>query len=547
MKDPRFPELNNRQIQILKSYGEIETFSERKIVFKRGETFYDFFVILEGELSIEDHSHQEIKIITIHKKNEFSGDSGMISNRGAQFDAYTKAGTKLLRIKPAKLKEVIGQHGDIGDKLLNAFLLRQQTILADHAGGIEVLGSGNSGQTYAIRDFLEKNHIWYNFVDIDQQKDAKEMLEHFEISHDELPILINGDAKVCKNPSIEQLARYTGVLTDFADKIFDVLVIGAGPAGLAASVYAGSEGLSVVTIDSNAPGGQAGKSSKIENYLGFPTGISGSDLANRALIQAQKFGCSISIPHIAKKVEKKENYFKLYATNGKEIRAKTIIAATGADYRKLPLSEIEKYEGSGVYYSATRMHSNICKGGQVGIVGGGNSAGQAALFLSEFAKEVHIMIRGEDLGAKMSLYLIQRIVAAENIHLHTKTEVSKLHGEYHLEGIEITNSAGAIEPKSITNLFTFIGAKPRTEWLTDFVQLDKPGFIFTGTELTEESRSEGHPYTSRSPFNLETSVPGVFAVGDVRHGSVKRVASAVGEGAMVVSQIHQYLSTLQKA
>ncbi len=543
MKDPRFPELTSRQIQILKSYGSVEEFSERTTVFHRGETFYDFFVILNGELSIEDHSNQETDIITVHKKNEFSGDSGMISNRGAQFDACTKPGTKLLRIKPAKLKEVIGKHSDIGDKLLNAFLLRQQTILTDYAGGIEVLGSANSNRTYAIRDFLEKNHIWHNFIDIDQQNDAKEMLNHFEISHEELPILINGDANVCKNPSIEELARYTGVLMDFDDKVFDVLVVGAGPAGLAASVYAGSEGLSVVTIDSNAPGGQAGKSSKIENYLGFPTGISGSDLANRALIQAQKFGCNISIPHRAEKVENNGDHFTLCASNSKKIRAKTIIAATGADYRKLPVPEIEKYEGSGVYYSATRMHSQICKGEQVGIVGGGNSAGQAAMFLSQFAKNVHIMIRGKDLESKMSLYLIQRIVAAENIHLHTETEVVKLFGEDHLEKIVVSDPNGDHQTMPINNLFTFIGAKPRTEWLTDFVQLDKSGFVFTGAHTTEKTQPEDH---HRPPYDLETSEPGIFAVGDVRNGSVKRVASAVGEGAMVVSQIHQYLSILEK-
>jgi thioredoxin reductase (NADPH) len=312
---------------------------------------------------------------------------------------------------------------------------------------------------------------------------------------------------------------------------------------LAGSVYAASEGLSVVLIDDTAPGGQAGKSSKIENYLGFPTGISGNDLANRAYVQAQKFGCNISIPHRAESIQHTGDHFLLCASNGKVIKTKAVMAATGAAYRQLPLDNIEKYEGSGVYYSATGMNVSQCQGEEIGIVGGGNSAGQAALFLADHAKAVHIILRGKGLKGSMSDYLIQRVDAAENIHLHTHTEVRELHGDNHLESITWEKD-GKLEKMPIANLFTFIGAKPCTEWLGDLVVTDDKGFICTGHLLKKEELASCVIYERRGPQSLETSIPGFFAVGDVRKGSVKRVASAVGEGSMAISQIHQYLREL---
>ncbi len=543
MKDPRFPELTQRQINILKKYGSIENHEEDTRVFTLGDLKYDFFVILDGEVSIEDPYNDNI--IVAHGKNEFSGDSGMLSNRGAQFHAIAKAGTSLLRINPKRLKEAIAEHSDISDVLLNAFLQRQETVLNEFTGGIRLVGSGNSKQTYEIRDFMDKNHIWYNFLDIDVSDKAKGLLKNFNISKEELPILINSDAKVCQNPSLDELARYAGVLMDFEDKVFDLLIIGAGPAGLAASVYAASEGLSVVTIDSKAPGGQAGKSSKIENYLGFPTGISGSDLANRAYVQAQKFGCNISIPHKAESLEHTGEHFILCATNGKTIKTKAIMAATGANYQQLPIDNIEKYEGSGVYYSATGMNASACKGEEVGVVGGGNSAGQAALFLADHAKTVYVILRGGDLGAKMSDYLVQRIEAAPNIEVLLHTEVKELRGEHHLESLVLSGNQGDNE-KRITNLFTFIGAKPCTDWLGDLVATDEKGFICTGPGIAGEDLYKCDIFKKRKPQSMETSIPGFFAVGDVRKGSVKRVASAVGEGSMAVSQVHQFLGELNK-
>ena len=540
MKDPRFPELSSKQLQSLKKYGSEESFPEATRVFSLGDLQYDFFVVLKGTVLITD-AGDATKVIVEHTVNQFSGDSGMLSNRRAKFHATTTPGTVLLRIVPKKLKEAIAAHSDLSDILLNAFLLRDETVLKDFQGGIKVLGTTDSNSTYAVREFMEKNHIWYTFIDIDKSEEALVLLEQFNLCTDDLPILIDSDGKAAVNPSLDKVARFTGVLMDFEDKVFDVLVIGAGPAGLAASVYAASEGLSVVTIDQNAPGGQAGKSSKIENYLGFPTGISGGDLANKAYIQAQKFGCNISIPHKDEKFEYTGTHYLVTASNNKVIKTKTIVAATGANYHQLPAKNLATYEGVGVYYSATGMHAAQCKDSEIGVVGGGNSAGQAALFLSDFASKVYVILRGNDLGAKMSDYLVQRILACDNIEVLLNTSVVELLGNTHLESL-ILKSDKSEEEKTITSLFTFIGAKPCTDWLNDLVETDEKGFICTGAAISKEKLADSPAYRNRKPYNFETSSCGFFAVGDVRKGSVKRVASAVGEGSVVVSEIHSYLA-----
>lgn len=542
MNDPRFPELNQKQINQLKEFGAVELFEKEERIFTLGDNTYDFFIILEGSVKITNpyNSHN---LIVEHGKFEFTGDSSLLSSRGAPFDADAQPMTILLRIKPKNLREVISRYSEISAILLKAFFLRQEVVLNEITGGLILIGSNTSKKTYAIRDFLEKNHIWHNYLDIKTAERAQELLKNFDINQSDLPIVITATSKVCKNPTIEQLATETGVLMNFEDEIFDVLVVGAGPAGLAASVYAASEGLRTVTIDGNSPGGQAGKSSKIENYLGFPSGISGSELANRAYVQAQKFGCNISIPHKATSIKYTGDFFLLCATNGKEIKTKSIITATGASYRKLPIKNIEDFEGSGIYYSATGMNVQSCKNKLIGIVGGGNSAGQAALFLAQYAEKVLIILRGDNLESKMSEYLVKRIDSSNNIEVVLHSEVTKLNGNGVLESIEITTKHKKQE-YPIANLFTFIGAKPCTEWLDNLVTTDKNGFILTGFALDNFEVSSCDIYTKRKPQSLETSIPGFFAVGDVRNGSVKRVASAVGEGSMAVSQVHQFLSEI---
>jgi len=543
MTDPRFPILTQKQINTLKEYGDVISFEKETVLFQVGDRAYDFYVVLEGEIAMKD-SHDGDRVLATHGINEFTGDNSMLSNRSIPFSAHAPQGTSVLRIKPSVLKEIISKHSGIGDVLLSAFLLRQEVMLKEYSGGIKVIGSEKSKAAYVLRDFMEKNHIWHSFLNIDGSIEAKELLESFKLSPKDLPILINMSGDIYKNPTLAELARLTGVLMDFGDDVYDVLVVGAGPSGLAASVYAASEGLSVVTIDGNAPGGQAGKSSKIENYLGFPTGISGNDLANKAYLQAQKFGCNISIPHKAEQVGYNGEYFTLSASNNKKIKARSIIAATGAEYRRLPIENIEKFEGSGVFYSATGMNASACKNELVGVVGGGNSAGQAALFLADHAAEVHVIIRGDDLGSKMSDYLVQRIYSSSNIIVHKNSNVVQLNGTHHLQSL-VLDTEGKTQTIGISNLFTFIGAKPCTEWLNGIVAMDDKGFIYTGPDVIEAAMIQCSIFDKRKPQSLESSIPGFFAVGDVRKGSVKRVASAVGEGSMAISQVHQFLAELK--
>ncbi|WP_268223385.1 FAD-dependent oxidoreductase [Sinomicrobium oceani] len=542
MTDPRFPVLTQKQIYTLQEFGDIITFEEETTIFKVGDSDYDFYVVLDGEIRVKDE-HNKDQVVT-HGIHEFTGDNSMLSGRGIPFSGYASQGATVLRIKPEILKGIIARYSDISDVLLKAFVQRQETMLREFVGGIKVLGSEKSKETYGLRDFMEKNHIWHTFLNTDVSEEGQALLDSFNLTHEDLPILINITGKLFKKPTLAELAKQTGVLTEFGDEIFDVLIVGAGPSGLAASVYAASEGLSVVTIDGNAPGGQAGKSTKIENYLGFPTGISGTDLANKAYLQAQKFGCHISIPHKAEKVEYNGSYFTLCASNDKHIKTKSIIAATGANYRRLPIENIEKFEGSGVFYSATGMNASACKDELVGVVGGGNSAGQAALFLADHAAEVHVIIRGDDLGAKMSDYLVQRIYAAPNIIVQKNSNVVQLHGAHHLESL-VLDTEGSEQTIGISNLFTFIGAKPCTGWLNSIVAMDDKGFIYTGQDVIETAMTKCSIFEQRKPQSLESSIPGFFAVGDVRKGSVKRVASAVGEGSMAISQVHQFLADLK--
>lgn len=543
MTDPRFPILTQKQINTLKAYGDIVNFESDTMLFQVGDRDYDFYIVLEGSIAIKE-THDSDKVLVTHEVNEFTGDNSMLSNRRIPFSGHASQGASVLRIKSEVLKEIISKHSGIGEVLLSAFILRQEVMLREFVGGIKIIGSEKSKATYALRDFMDKNHIWHSFLNIDESEEAKELLDSFNLDSEELPILINMSGELHKNPSLAELARLTGVLMDFGDEIFDVLVVGAGPSGLAASVYAASEGLSVVTIDGNAPGGQAGKSSKIENYLGFPSGISGNDLANKAYLQAQKFGCNISIPHKAEQVEYNGDYFTLTASNNKKIKARAIIAATGAEYRRLPIENIERFEGSGVFYSATGMNASACKNELVGVVGGGNSAGQAALFLADHAAEVHVIIRGDDLGSKMSDYLVQRIYSAPNVIVHKNSNVIQLNGEHHLQSLAL-ETKGATQTIEISNLFTFIGARPCSEWLHQIVAMDEKGFVYTGPDVLESAMITCSIFDQRKPQSLEASIPGFFAVGDVRKGSVKRVASAVGEGSMAISQIHQYLAELK--
>ena len=540
MDDPRFPKLSNQQVNTLKSYGEVEFYEEPTIIMDFGDKQYDFFLVLQGGIKIMNHDEEKSEI-TVHGVHEFSGASSILSNRTADVQGETLENTKLLRVKPDDIKKAISKYSDISDLLLNAFLLRAD-IMRNDDGGVKLIGSGKSTETYEMRDFMDKNDIRYDFIDSDEDSRLMELLQDFHLQKSDLPVLINDKNQVAKRPTLNEIAECSGVRVKMKDKLYDVLVIGAGPAGLAASVYASSEGLSVLTIDCTAPGGQAGKSSKIENYLGFPTGISGKDLANKGYIQAQKFGCTISVPHNVEKIEHHDNHYVVYASDTEPIKAKTVIAATGASYRRLPIDNIDKFEGCGIYYSATSMHASMCKNSEIGVVGGGNSAGQAALFLCNYAKKVYVIIRSDDIGAKMSDYLVQRLEAAENIEVLTNANVIAVDGDTFLDTVKIKQGEEMID-NNIMYLFTFVGAKPCVEWLNGIIQTDNKGFIKTGANINLEEGDTGSSGDTYNSSAFETSLPGLFAVGDVRSGSVKRVASAVGEGSIVVSDIHKFLAS----
>ncbi|TDT45299.1 thioredoxin reductase (NADPH) [Maribacter spongiicola] len=539
MIDARFPELTNQQVEKLKGYGIVENFEIPTTILDYGDKRYDFFVVLEGGIKIIDPEKDKGNV-TIHGRHQFSGSSSILSHRAIGVRGETLKNTQVIRIKPDQLKKAISKFSDISDLLLNAFLLREES-LKNSIQGVKLIGSEHSNETYAIRDFMDKNDILYTFVDSDKDDGLKSILEAFDLKESDLPVMINSQNEISIRPSIDEIGECSGVRLKLDDEIYDVLVIGAGPAGLAASVYASSEGLKVLTIDSNSPGGQAGKSSKIENYLGFPTGISGRDLANNGYIQAQKFGCTISVPHRVESIQKNAGLYEVNASNTSTLKARTVIAATGAAYRRLPLDGIEKYEGAGIYYSATSMHANMCKNSEIGIVGGGNSAGQAALFLANYAHKVYIIIRKEDIGAKMSDYLVQRIIACENIEVLTNSNVVKVDGDTYLEKVDIKQK-DTLVPNEISYLFTFVGAKPCTEWLDNIIDTDAKGFVHTGLTICDNALNSESEFSQRKPYTFETSLPGLFAVGDVRSGSVKRVASAVGEGSIVVSDIHKFLA-----
>ena len=541
-EDVAYPTLSSQQIDQLRQFGEEQSTQVGDILFRVGDKDYYWFVIIAGAVAIVSNADTNAEILAVRTDGQFLGEISLLTGQTAFLTARVQRAGSVLEISAEKLREIIATVPELSEIVLNSFLMRREVLQGNAAiDGLKIVGSRFSGDTQRLRAFAVRNQLPHRWIDVEQDTEAESLLTLFHVAPQDTPIVIWQGKEILKNPTDRELTRRLGLNRAVASgETVDLIVIGAGPGGLAASVYGASEGLTTLTLESVAVGGQAGTSSKIENYLGFPAGLSGAELANRALAQAQKFGARIVVARTATQLRREADCYVVQSENDEAVSARNIIIATGARYRKLPVENLAKYEGQGVYYAATQTEAQLCNNESVMVVGGGNSAGQAAIFLSGQARQVYIVIRRKSLASSMSRYLIDRIDRTDNITVLSYTEVEALHGESFLEEVTVRNNqTDERQRRAIKALFTFIGAEPHTQWLQDTVALDDRGFILTGNTLKQTGYWE---ITTRDPFLLETSLPGVFAVGDVRSRSVKRVASAVGEGSIAVKFVFEYLA-----
>ena len=543
-----FPALTEEQIDRIRPLGRIRQVRSGDILIKPGDTVIPFYVLLSGRMEIVQPSLDGERMIALHEPGGFTGEMTMLSGARSQVIGRVSEGGEFLELSPENLRVLVARDTELSEILMRAFILRRLEMIRQGWGTLVVLGSQHSARTLEIREFLSRNGQPYTYVDLDRDQTSQELLDRFEVKPRDVPVVVCPGRGVLRSPSVRDLAAGLGLsVVSGGKQIRDVIIVGAGPAGLAAAVYAASEGLDVLLIETSSPGGQAASSSKIENYLGFPTGISGQELAGRAASQALKFGAQIVVARSVLRLACERRPYTVKLDGGEELAARTIVIATGAQYNKPALPNLERFEGNGVYYGATYMESQLCTGEEVAVVGGGNSAGQAAAFLAQTASRVHMLVRAAELSSTMSRYLIQRLEENPKVDLHYQTEISGLDGEDHLERLTWRDRAtGAESEHAIRHLFIMTGASPRTEWLKGCLALDQKGFILTGRDLDTAGAGDGNPRwpLDRAPEMLETSLPGVFAVGDVRAGNVKRVASAVGEGAISIHLVHRALAEL---
>jgi thioredoxin reductase (NADPH) len=541
-REQLFPKLANAHIERIASVGRKRKVAKGEMLIKQGEVA-PFFLITSGRLDIIQPTDQGELTIVQHEPGQFTGELNMLTGRRSLVCARMGEAGEVIELSPEELQALVQTDVGISQVLMTAFIFRRLELIANHVGDVALIGSPHSPGTLRIKEFLTRNGHPYTYLDLDKDSGVQEMLDRFKVGVDEIPVLICRGTTVLRNPSNQQVADCLGLNPKLDEtQVLDVVIVGAGPAGLAAAVYAASEGLNVLMIETTAPGGQAGSSSKIENYLGFPTGISGQNLAGRAYAQAQKFGAKLIIARSAVRLSGKRPY-KIEIDDGHSVAGRTVVIATGAQYRKLPLKNLDDFEGMGIYFGATFIEAQMCGEEEVIVVGGGNSAGQAAVFLSETAKHVHMLVRSNGLADSMSRYLIRRIEDSRKMTLHVCTEITALHGENHLERVQWRDkNTGATEMHDIRHIFLMTGATPNTQWLNGCVALDDKGFVRTGSDLSEEDLLKSSWPLERHPFLLETSLPGVLAVGDVRSGNVKRVASAVGEGSISIHLAHKALA-----
>jgi thioredoxin reductase (NADPH) len=539
-----FPVLTSAQISRVRALSELRRVKPGEILFEPGDASVPFFVLLSGTMEIVQPDLAGERPIAQHGPGEFTGEMTMISGQRCLVLGRVTESGEFLELSGEGLRSLIARDAELSEIFMRAFILRRLELIRRGLGNLILMGSRHSAKTLQLREFLTRNGHPYSYVDLDTDKTSQELLDRFEIKPDEVPVVICSNRGVMRNPSIQKLADCLGFnsLID-ESQVRDLIIVGAGPSGLAAAVYAASEGLDVLVIETASPGGQAGSSSKIENYLGFPTGVSGLELAARAITQAEKFGAKMMIARNVMRLDCARRPYKVVLDDGKALGARAVIIATGAQYNKPRIPNLQRFEGQGIYYGATYMESQLCEHEDVIVVGGGNSAGQAAVFLSQTARKVYMLVRSGQLSDTMSRYLIQRIEQNPAIELHYRTEIVDLEGDTHLERVGWRDEDEETSVHDIRHVFIMAGASPRTDWLRGCIALDNKGFILTGRDLDSASEMAVRPMVT-PPQMLETSLPGVFAVGDVRSGNVKRVASAVGEGAIAIHLVHRALAEL---
>jgi thioredoxin reductase (NADPH) len=538
-----FPTLTPAQIGRVAAHGRVRPISKGEVLVEAGDHVVPFFVVTAGQVEIVRLSGGIETLVTVHTAGQFTGEVNMISGRPALLRARARESGEVIELDRERMVALVQMDAELSDILMRAFILRRVELIASGLGDVVLIGSAHSAGTLRVKEFLTRNGHPYAYIDLDRDADVQALLDHFHVGVADVPVLICRGEVVLRNPANSEIADCLG-FNDAIDQthVRDVVIVGAGPSGLAAAVYGASEGLDVLVLEANSPGGQAGASSRIENYLGFPTGISGQELAARAFTQAQKFGAQITIAKGATRLTCDRTPYGIQIDDGLRAPARAVIIATGAEYRRPSLENLSQFEGAGVYYGATFVEAQLCGGEEVIVVGGGNSAGQAAVFLAPTAKRVHMFVRSGGLAESMSRYLIRRIEDNPAIVLRTHTEIVALDGKDHLERVRWRNNEkGTVGTENISHVFLMTGAVPNTRWLDGCVALDAKGFIKTGPDLSHDDLAAARWPLARAPHLLETSLPGVFAVGDVRAGNIKRVASAVGEGSIAVSFVHRML------
>ena len=538
-----FPTLTEAQINRVRPFASLRQVKRSDVLFSADDSDVPFFILLSGSMEIVQPDMNGERLVASHAPGEFTGEMTMITgHRSLVCGRMTDPG-EVLEMSGIGLRSLVARDGELSEIFMRAFILRRLILINRSQGNAILMGSRYSAKTLRLREFLTRNGHPYVYVDLDVDQTSQALLDRFDVSVSEIPVVICNYRTVLRNPSIQELSDSLELnCTIDESQVRDLIIVGAGSAGLAAAVYGASEGLDVLMVESAAPGGQAASSSKIENYLGFPTGLSGDELATRAITQAQKFGAKLMVAHSVVLLEREKSPYRLVLENGKPLEARSVVIASGAQYNNPENLNLERFVGQGVYYGATFMEAQLCESEDLIVVGGGNSAGQAAVFLAQTARRVHMLVRSQRLSDSMSRYLIQRIEENPGIEVHYKTEIIDLEGDTHLERVTWRDKDNLESTtQSIRHVFIMTGASPRTDWLRGCVSLDDKGFILTGRDLDAVKQDGAWPL-ARSPYMLETNLPRVFAVGDVRSSNVKRVASAVGEGSIAIHLVHRALA-----